>query len=404
VPAGWPYNTPATMHSGRYTLSGPSGRYSEPPCSLALPVAASEASCWGQRDRVIVECRHPKQAPRWAAPTAIAPYSKTRLVASQRRPTSMPVFSSLNSLYEGRTGSKPVYRAGFLQDGCCDDSAIWPARKRDRAIRTHQLAMSTLLAAFCVLLAAITLPSASFANPLPTGASRVVSEVSIVQARPGLTLRIRRQPTLTPAHPPIENNSALKEMAEQAATRHTLPTDYFLRLIRQESGFNPNSVSPAGAQGIAQFMPGTASDRGLKDPFDPAEALPKSAELLNELRTQFGNLGLAAAAYNAGPERVRRWLAGKSQLPQETVDYVRVITGHDAVDWAKSNDMAINPGPDPFGIPSRPLFNRLSWEAQLLATLQATPSAESTLPTRPTLSSKRGELSLCSHCIVQSAY
>jgi hypothetical protein len=192
-------------------------------------------------------------------------------------------------------------------------------------------------------------------------------------------------------------------MAEDAATAHTLPVGYFLRLIRQESGFNPNSVSRAGAQGIAQFMPATAYDRGLKDPFDPAEALPKSAELLNELRDHFGNLGLAAAAYNAGPERVHRWLAGKSPLPQETIDYVRVITGHDAVDWARSNDLAVNLSTDGLG-PSFQLrlrLNRLSWEAQLLATLQATSTDGSAIPASPL---KMGEASLCSHCILQSAY
>ena len=64
------------------------------------------------------------------------------------------------------------------------------------------------------------------------------------------------------------------------------------------------------AQGIAQFMPGTANERGLLDPFNPVQALPKSAEFLSELRNQFGNLGLAAAAYNAGPRRVQEWLAG----------------------------------------------------------------------------------------------
>ena len=57
-------------------------------------------------------------------------------------------------------------------------------------------------------------------------------------------------------------------------------------------------------------MPGTANERGLLDPFNPVQALPKSAEFLSELRDQFGNLGLAAAAYNAGPRRVQEWLAG----------------------------------------------------------------------------------------------
>ena len=71
------------------------------------------------------------------------------------------------------------------------------------------------------------------------------------------------------------------------------------------------AVSPKGAQGIAQFMPGTAADRGLDDPFEPKSAIVHSASLLADLRTEFGNVGLAAAAYNAGAERVRAWLDGR---------------------------------------------------------------------------------------------
>jgi hypothetical protein len=81
-------------------------------------------------------------------------------------------------------------------------------------------------------------------------------------------------------------------------------------------------------------MPGTAAERGLLDPFDPIQALPKSAEFLRELRGQFGNLGLAAAAYNAGPQRVRDWMAGRRTLPAETRNYVLAITGLSADEWA----------------------------------------------------------------------
>ena len=81
-------------------------------------------------------------------------------------------------------------------------------------------------------------------------------------------------------------------------------------------------------------MPGTASERRLLDPFDPVQALPKSAEFLSELRSQFGNLGLAAAAYNAGPRRVQEWLAGTGPMPQETRNYVSAITGTSVDDWA----------------------------------------------------------------------
>ena len=112
-------------------------------------------------------------------------------------------------------------------------------------------------------------------------------------------------------------------MIESAARAHDLPVEFFARVIWQESRFRADAVGPvtrsgARARGIAQFMPGTAAERQLLDPFDPVQALPKSAEFLNELRQQFGNLGLAAAAYNAGPRRVREWLAGSGPMPAET--------------------------------------------------------------------------------------
>lgn len=129
-------------------------------------------------------------------------------------------------------------------------------------------------------------------------------------------------------------DQALCRMIEGAAARHRIPVDFFTRLIWQESSFRPGVSSRVGAQGVAQFMPGTASERGLADPFDPEQAIPKSAELLSELRSRFGNLGLAAAAYNGGPARVEAWLAGRGGLPGETRGYVSIITGRAADDWA----------------------------------------------------------------------
>jgi len=118
------------------------------------------------------------------------------------------------------------------------------------------------------------------------------------------------------------------------ASRRVLPPDFLARLIWRESLFDPNAVSPKGAQGIAQFMPGTARQRGLADPFVPHEALQASASLLADLRNRFGNLGLAAAAYNAGPNAVAAWRAGTRGLPAETQDYVMFITGRAVDDWA----------------------------------------------------------------------
>jgi transglycosylase-like protein with SLT domain/sporulation related protein len=121
----------------------------------------------------------------------------------------------------------------------------------------------------------------------------------------------------------------------KAAADNELPVEFFTRLIWQESRFDPAAISPAGAQGIAQFMPGTAAMRGLADAFEPLQALRESASYLRELRTTFrGNLGLAAAAYNAGPGQVEAWLAGRRSLPAETVAYVRIVTGSTAEAWA----------------------------------------------------------------------
>jgi hypothetical protein len=136
-----------------------------------------------------------------------------------------------------------------------------------------------------------------------------------------------------------DTREAMCLMIEAAARANDLPLEFFARVIWQESRFQPGAIGPVTrsgqrAQGIAQFMPGTASERRLLDPFDPVQALPKSAEFLSELRSQFGNLGLAAAAYNAGPRRVQEWLAGSGAMPQETRHYVAAITGKTVEQWA----------------------------------------------------------------------
>jgi hypothetical protein len=137
----------------------------------------------------------------------------------------------------------------------------------------------------------------------------------------------------------------------QAAADNDLPEEFFTRLIWQESRFDPKAVSPKGAQGIAQFMPATAAMRGLTNAFEPLQALRESASYLAELRTTFkGNLGLAAAAYNAGPASVEAWLGGRGTLPFETQAYVRVVTGYAAEAWiAKPTPLLESSPPEPTG-------------------------------------------------------
>jgi hypothetical protein len=146
-------------------------------------------------------------------------------------------------------------------------------------------------------------------------------------------------PASSEASAPAGTLESICLMIEAAATANRLPPEFFAAVIWQESSFRPDAVGPVTrsgerAEGIAQFMPGTASERRLLDPFDPVQALPKSAEYLRELLDQFGNLGLAAAAYNAGPKRVHDWIAHQGGLPRETRNYVRAITGISVEDWA----------------------------------------------------------------------
>jgi Transglycosylase SLT domain len=176
------------------------------------------------------------------------------------------------------------------------------------------------------------------------------------------------------------NSSSICQVLQSEATINGLPFEFFARVIWQESRFKSDAVGPLTrggqrAQGIAQFMPVTAAERLLHDPFDPAEALPKAASFLRELRDQFGNLGLAAAAYNAGPQRVRDWLAGKRTLPSETQAYVRIVTGRSAQEWARPEQKVL--------MVAIPREMSCAETVRPLAKLQSPPAAVHPKPTSP---------------------
>lgn len=111
---------------------------------------------------------------------------------------------------------------------------------------------------------------------------------------------------------------------EAAAKRHDVDPALLAGLVKQESNFNPRAVSSAGAKGLTQLMPGTATGLGVSDPFDPAQALEGGAKYLRQMLDQFGgDTARALAAYNAGPGAVSRF--GGVPPYAETQEYVRRV-------------------------------------------------------------------------------
>lgn len=141
-------------------------------------------------------------------------------------------------------------------------------------------------------------------------------------------------PPAAPVAPPplFLPKSQYVAIAQQDAVAAGISPDYFVRQIYQESGFNPNAYSPAGAIGIAQFIPSTAAGLGI-NPYDPVQALRGAANLMGSYARQYGgDYAKALAAYNAGGGTVNyavnacgtSWL---SCLPGETRNYIHVIMG-----------------------------------------------------------------------------
>jgi len=203
-----------------------------------------------------------------------------------------------------------------------------------------------------------SVPAESAADAI---ADPVTVQIPAGVAAPDLAFDIPEPDSPTPIAGPIPLPPIAKPVVQRsvqevcdaltdAAQSNDLPVPFFIHLLFQESRFNAAEVSAAGAQGIAQFMPETAVDMGLKNPFDPVQAIPASARLLRNLVAQFGNLGLAAAAYNAGPKRIQDWLGTKTdkkgdkktKLPEETQGFVRIITGHPVESWTDAS--AAHPG------------------------------------------------------------
>lgn len=133
----------------------------------------------------------------------------------------------------------------------------------------------------------------------------------------------------------------------KTAIDNDIPANVLAAQTKQESGFNPNSVSSAGALGISQFMPGTAKEMGI-NPLDPNQAIPAQGQYLRQQLDKFGgSMPLALAAYNAGPGRVANSGGDISKLPAETQGYVKSITGAAGAPPDRASVMAQQLSPQP---------------------------------------------------------
>jgi hypothetical protein len=142
--------------------------------------------------------------------------------------------------------------------------------------------------------------------------------------------------------------SKYDQLVQQASKKYGVPLGIARKLVMAESSGNPNAVSPKGAQGLMQLMPGTAKELGVTDPFDPSQNIDAGTRYLKQQYDRFGNWEQALSAYNAGPNRVAK--GGK--LPSETQAYTKKILGGGSMAAPKKSlgeydGFSIDPSLDP---------------------------------------------------------
>jgi soluble lytic murein transglycosylase-like protein len=165
-------------------------------------------------------------------------------------------------------------------------------------------------------------PTANFAATLAS-ASAPTATAAATAATPATALASTAStgPSALPADTPYGAEITA------AAQRNGLDPALLAGLIKQESGFNPNAQSPAGAKGLCQLMPGTAAGLGVSNPLDPAQAIDGGARYLKQQLDRFGgDPRKARAAYNAGPGAVQRY--GGVPPYAETQNYVRQVQAY----------------------------------------------------------------------------
>jgi hypothetical protein len=206
-----------------------------------------------------------------------------------------------------------------------------PGRHLSPRLRQTLPLLTTLLVLSITLATVVPLATGQSPFTLPAGLSTLLH--SLQADWQNLTLQGSSQGSAASKRPPPMQipRSQLVAVAQQDAVAAGIDPTYFVRQINLESGFNPNAVSPGGAEGVAQFEPSTAAGLGI-NPFDPIQALQAAAQMMARYYHQYGDYAKALAAYNAGPASLQNaenscganWL---SCMPAQTQNYVHTIMG-----------------------------------------------------------------------------
>lgn len=250
---------------------------------------------------------------------------------------SLSLMAALRSTMSADPGGRVMVIPAEKKRVRTTDQLVLPHRRMSLRLRHGLIALVVFLVLMTTLLSLTPLASGQGGFVVFSAFGNWVSQQAMdwaIQSHAAPISQKAPQSNNDPVPPPMPlPTSQYVAIAQQDATNAGISPVYFVRQINQESGFNPNAYSPAGAEGIAQFEPGTAAGLGI-DPWNPIQALQAAAQLMASYNRNYGgNYAMALAAYNGGGGTVTyavnacgaaNWL---NCLPYETRNYIYVIMG-----------------------------------------------------------------------------